>query len=65
MAFILPFESEIIALDEQLATLPKGDPACASLQAKLEAHERETYPNLGAYETFLLSGSPLRPKTLD
>jgi acetyl-CoA carboxylase carboxyl transferase subunit alpha len=31
----------------------------------LEALEREVYPNLSAYDTFLLSGHPLRPKTLD
>ncbi len=65
MAFILPFETEMFALDEQLAVLPKSAPAWAEAQARLEACEREVYPNLSAYDTFLLSGSPLRPKTLD
>ena len=35
------------------------------MQAQLEACERDVYPGLCAHETFLLSGSPLRPKTLD
>lgn len=65
MTFALPFETEILALDEQLATLPEHDPAYAVTRARLEALEREVYPNLGAYDLFLLSGSPLRPKTLD
>jgi len=65
VAFILPFEKEIIALDEQLALLSEGDPAYAQTRARLEACEAEVYPNLSAYDTFLLSGSPLRPKTLD
>ncbi len=65
MAFILPFETEITALDEELARLPAGDPARAETQARLEAREAEVYPNLSAYDTFLLSGHPLRPKTLD
>ena len=65
MAFILPFEKEIVALDEQLAMLSKDDPAYAQTRARLEALEAEVYPNLSAYDTFLLSGSPLRPKSLD
>ena len=65
MSFILPFETEIHALDEQLAAMPKQGPAYAKTRARLEAREREVYPNLSAYDTFLLSGHPLRPKTLD
>ena len=65
MAFTLPFEIEISALDEQLASLPDGDSSRALVRGALDARERAVYPNLGAYETFLLSGNPLRPKTLD
>lgn len=65
MAFILPFETEISALDEQLARLPGRGRAYAELRARLEALEREVYPNLSAYDTFLLAGHPLRPKSLD
>ncbi|MFQ5807231.1 MAG: carboxyl transferase domain-containing protein [Phycisphaerae bacterium] len=65
MAFILPFETEINALDQQLAALPEDSPAYVEAQARLEACEREVYPNLSAYDMFLLSGHPLRPKTLD
>lgn len=65
MAFILPFESEISALDEQLAALPKQSRAYAETRARLEALEREVYGHLSAYDTFLLSGNPLRPKALD
>jgi len=65
LAFILPFETEIFALDEQLAVLPRSAPAWSEAQARLATCEREVYPNLSAYDTFLLSGSPLRPKTLD
>lgn len=65
MAFVLPFEAEIVALDEQLAALPPDDPRRARLLARLETCERAVYPNLSAYDTFLLSGHPLRPKTLD
>ena len=65
MAFILPFETEINALDEQLAELPEGSPAYSEVLARLEACERSIYPTLNAYDTFLLSGHPLRPKTLD
>ncbi|MFH1107651.1 MAG: carboxyl transferase domain-containing protein [Planctomycetota bacterium] len=65
MAFIPPFETEINALAEQLAGLPKGDPAWIETRARLEAHERKLYPSLSAYDTFLLSMNPLRPKALD
>jgi len=65
VTFILPFEAEINDLDEQLAALPEHDPAYAETQARLQAREREVYPHLCAYDTFLLSGHPLRPKTLD
>ncbi len=65
MAFVLPFEAEIRALDDQLAELPETDPEYADLRARLEACERRLYPRLSAYDAFLLSGSPLRPKTLD
>jgi len=65
VAFNLPFETEINTLDDQLAALPESDPACAEIRARLDACECEVYPSLRAHETFLLSGSPLRPKTLD
>ncbi|HUU84034.1 MAG TPA: carboxyl transferase domain-containing protein [Phycisphaerae bacterium] len=65
MAFVLPFESEIHAIEEQLAGMSAHDPAYAMTRASLQALEREVYPRLGAYERFLLSGQPLRPKTLD
>ena len=65
MAFTLPFETEISALDERLAALSENSPDYVATRARLEACEREVYPNLSAYDTFLLSGNPLRPKTLD
>ena len=65
MAFILPFETEINSLDEQLAALPAHSPARAELHARRQALERQVYPNLSAHDTFLLSGHPFRPKTLD
>lgn len=65
MSFVLPFETEIHALDERLAMLPADSPARAGLETRLQALEREIYPNLSALDTFLLSGHPLRPKTLD
>ncbi len=65
MAFILPFETEIHALDTELASLDQRNPAYAETVARLEDCEREVYPSLGAYDTFLLSGHPLRPKSLD
>jgi acetyl-CoA carboxylase carboxyl transferase subunit alpha len=65
VSFILPFESEISALDDQLATLSEQDPAYAKTKARREALEREVYAKLTAYDTFLLSGHPLRPKALD
>ena len=65
MPFILPFEREIVALDEQLAALDESERAYAETRARLEAAERELYPNLSAHDTFLISGHPLRPKALD
>ncbi len=65
MAFTLPFETEISALDKRLAALSENSPDYVATRARLEACEREVYPNLSAYDTFLLSGNPLRPKTLD
>jgi acetyl-CoA carboxylase carboxyl transferase subunit alpha len=65
VSFILPFELEISALHQQLAALPAISPAHAETRARLEACERKVYPNLSPYDTFLLSGHPLRPKTLD
>jgi acetyl-CoA carboxylase carboxyl transferase subunit alpha len=65
VSFVLPFESEIHALDERSARLPEHDPSRAEIQARLEGLERKVYPNLSAYDTFLLSGHPLRPKALD
>ncbi|UCG32714.1 MAG: hypothetical protein JSU68_13740 [Phycisphaerales bacterium] len=65
MTFILPFEAEISALDEQLAALPEDAPEREVLVGRLEAMERELYRQLSAYDTFLLSGHPLRPKALD
>ncbi len=65
MAFLLPFEAEIIALDEQLAGLSENDSARAAVLARLAELEQEVYSSLSAHDTFLLSGHPLRPKTLD
>ena len=65
VSFTLPFDSEIRALDQELARLPAGSPGRVELQGRLERLEREVYPNLDAYEMFLLSGHPLRPKALD
>jgi acetyl-CoA carboxylase carboxyl transferase subunit alpha len=65
VAFVLPFETEIKALDDQLAGLRETDPSYADVRARLEACERRVYRSLSVYDTFLLSGSPLRPKTLD
>ncbi len=65
MAFVLPFEAELIALDEQLEGLDRTDPSYSDILARLEQCEREVYRNLSAYDTYLLSGHPLRPKTLD
>jgi acetyl-CoA carboxylase carboxyl transferase subunit alpha len=65
MAFVLPFENEIHRLDERLAALPEHDPAYAKCRADLDTLERRVYPNLSPYDTFLLSGHPLRPKALD
>jgi acetyl-CoA carboxylase carboxyl transferase subunit alpha len=65
VSFILPFEAELHALDNRLAAMPEDDPSRAELTETLETQERELYPSLDAYETFLLSGHPLRPKTLD
>ncbi|MFH1745514.1 MAG: carboxyl transferase domain-containing protein [Planctomycetota bacterium] len=65
MAFILPFEKEICALDDELAALPKDSPDHAETLARLADLERAVYPKLSAYDTFLLSGHPLRPKALD
>lgn len=65
MAFVLPFETEIEALDGQLAGLRASDPGYAEFRARLEACERRVYRGLSVYDTFLLSGNPLRPKTFD
>ncbi len=65
VAFILPFEANIHTLDEKLAALPPGDPAREALRARLEACESDVYADLSPYDTFLLSGHPLRPKALD
>ncbi|MCH7813031.1 MAG: hypothetical protein IID40_03325 [Planctomycetes bacterium] len=65
MAFILPFETEIIAQDERLAELAPDDPARAEAAARLADLERQVYPQLDAYDAFLLSGHPVRPKALD
>lgn len=65
MPFILPFEAGINAVDEQLAALTEHDPEYVQVLSRLEALERDVYPNLSAYDTFVLSGHPMRPKTLD
>jgi acetyl-CoA carboxylase alpha subunit/acetyl-CoA carboxylase beta subunit len=65
VSFILPFEAGVHLLEERLAATSEHDPARVELVEQLEARERELYPSLGAYETFLLSGHPLRPKALD
>ena len=65
MVFVLPFESELIALDEQLEGLDQTDPSYLDVLAQLEQCQREVYRNLSAHDTYLLSGHPLRPKALD
>lgn len=65
VAFILPFETDIIALDDELAALEADDPKRADLQRRLREAECAIYRNLNPYETFLLSAHPQRPKTLD
>jgi len=65
VAFVLPFETELIALEEQLEGLDQTDPVYLDLLSRLEACEHEVYRNLSAHDTYLLSGHPLRPKTLD
>ena len=65
MAFLLPFETELKTLDDQIALFDETDPAHAQVQAHLQDRERHVYENLSAHDTFLLSRNPLRPKTLD
>ena len=65
MPFILPFETEIVALDQHLASLAPDSPEHAAARAELHTLEQRLYPQLSALDTFLLSGHPLRPKTLD
>ena len=65
MSFFLPFETDLRALEDELARLDGTDPRRANIEAKLESSERRVYENLTAVDTFLLSRNPLRPKTLD
>ncbi len=65
MAFLLPFETELIDLDRRLALLDETDPGYADVLGELARCERIVYDNLSAVDTFLLSRNPLRPKTLD
>jgi len=65
VSFILPFESDIHALDNRLAALAEDDPTRSELTEQLHALEREVYASRSAYDKFLLSSHPLRPKTLD
>ena len=65
MPFILPFEEEIHKLDEQINTLPVDSAAYIRAMQELRECESRVYPNLSAYEQFVLSGHPLRPKTFD
>jgi acetyl-CoA carboxylase carboxyl transferase subunit alpha len=65
VAFLLPFETDLKTLSDQLARLDVTHPIYAEVQAQLEAQERHVYENLSAYDTFQLSCNPLRPKTLD
>ncbi len=65
MSFVLPFETEIKALDDQLAELCETDPSYPDVLARLGACQREVYRDLSAVDIFLLSRNPLRPKTLD
>jgi len=65
VAFSLSFETDLKALDGQLAALHETDPSYADVRARLETCERRVYQDLDAVDTFLLSRNPLRPKTLD
>jgi len=65
VAFVPPFETEIRVLDDRLAALDETHPGYADVRASLEACERRVYPGLSAYDRFVLSGNPLRPKALD
>lgn len=65
MAFLLPFETDLKTLDDQLARLDDADSTRAEIRTQLQACERHVYENLSAHDTFLLSRNPLRPKTLD
>jgi len=65
VAFVPPFETEIKVLDDRLAGLHETDPSYGDVRARLEACERRVYQSLSVYDKFLLSGNPLRPKTLD
>ena len=65
MAFAPPFETELKVLDDRLAGLHETDSSYGELRARLEACERWVYQSLSAYDRFLLSGNPLRPKAID
>ncbi len=65
MAFILPFETDIIALDDEIAALEADSPKAPDLKRRRRELECEIYRNLTPYETFLLSAHPLRPKAMD
>jgi len=65
MTFVLPFEKEIHELEQRLVGRPKNDRTATRLRQRINELEKNLYPDLNPYETFLLSGHPLRPKTLD
>jgi acetyl-CoA carboxylase carboxyl transferase subunit alpha len=69
---ILPFETEIYAMEELLAKLegkPESDEATREeirrLRRALAEVTRKVYGNLSAWETVLVSRHPSRPQTVD
>src|SRR5262245_60514661 len=68
----LPFETEIVALEEALARLEAGagDSAAAAdevrrLRRELTARLRQMYTELTPWQTVLVSRHPERPQTMD
>ena len=47
MTFVLPFETEIKTLDDQVAALHETDPSYPEVQARLAACERRVYQAAG------------------
>ncbi len=64
----LPFEKEIVALEEALArkeAAAPGSDEVRQLRRELAALRRQVYTNLSPWETVLMARHPDRPQTLD